>query len=96
MSQKTREKYGIRLPVMVDVAAAPAVIEGHGFGKDARVDSIVYAPPPAAAWNGLRRLWMVDGVAVDPQPAAPSLVVEVSLDSGRHVSPILPSVKVSA
>lgn len=41
--------------------------------------------PPGAAWNGIRRLWMVDGVACDPQPAAP-------LRSGTVG--VLPSVKV--
>lgn len=87
MSQKTREKYGIRLPALVDVAA-PA----HKFDSF----MIPAARKPEPVWNGLRRLWMVDGVAVDPQPAAPPALVEVSLDSGRHVSPIHPSVKVSA
>ena len=29
------------------------------------------APPAGAVWNGIRRLWMVDGVACDPQPPAP-------------------------
>ena len=62
----------------------------------------VYAPPVphGATWNGLRRLWMVDGVAVDPQPAEPrGPVVEFSLDSGRHYGPasaLPPAVKVSA
>lgn len=62
----------------------------------------VYAPPvpQGATWNGLRRLWMVDGVAVDPQPAAPrDPVVEFSLNSGRHYGPasaLPPAVKVSA
>ena len=90
MSQKTREKYGIRLPVMVDVG------RGTGLTAAARGEFAREAEAAAPVWNGLRRLWMVDGVAVDPQPAAPPALVEVSLDSGRHVSPILPSVKVSA
>ena len=98
MSQKTREKYGIRLPVMVDVAAVPAVIEGHGFDKGARVDAVVYAPPPAAVWNGLRRLWMVDGVAVDPQPAAPPapLAVLEMAPGARGPVPAPPSLSVEA
>lgn len=43
------------------------------------------APPAGAVWNGIRRLWMVDGVACDPQPPAP-------LRSGTVG--VLPSVKV--
>lgn len=27
-------------------------------------------PPPGAVWNGLRRLWLLDGVPLDPQPPA--------------------------
>ena len=27
--------------------------------------------PEGATWNNLRRLWMLDGVPVDPQPAPP-------------------------
>ena len=29
--------------------------------------------PEGATWNNLRRLWMLDGVPVDPQPAAPGV-----------------------
>lgn len=64
MSQKTREKYGIRLPVVDSssrAASAPAPA----------------APPPGAVWNNIRRLWMVDGVACDPQPAAPVGMAEI-------------------
>ena len=93
MSQKTREKYGIRLPVMVDAG------RGTGLTAAARGEFAREVEAAAPVWNGLRRLWMVDGVAVDPQPAAPSLSVEASLDSGRHYGPaaaLPPSVKVSA
>jgi hypothetical protein len=64
----------------------------------------VYAPPvpQGATWNGLRRLWMVDGVAVAPQPAPP---IEISRGDmtdaemrarGRALAALPPSVKVSA
>lgn len=94
MSQKTREKYGIRLPVMVDVG------RGTGLTAAARGEFAREAEAAAPVWNGLRRLWMVDGVAVAPQPAAPrDPVVEFSLNSGRHYGPasaLPPAVKVSA
>ncbi len=31
----------------------------------------VSKPPEGATWNNLRRLWMFDGVPVDPQPTPP-------------------------
>ena len=72
MSQKTREKYGIRLPVVDSVS------RGTGLTAAARGEFVreveapaPAAPPPGAVWNNIRRLWMVDGVACDPQPPAP-------------------------
>lgn len=32
-------------------------------------------PPAGAVWNGIRRLWMIDGVAVEPQPPAPGAMI---------------------
>lgn len=92
MSQKTREKYGIRLPVMVDVG------RGTGLTAAARGEFAREAEAAAPVWNGLRRLWMVDGVAVDPQPAAPPApvaVLEMPLGA-RGPVPAPPAVKVSA
>lgn len=97
MSKATREKFGLP-PLGAPRPAAAITIEGHGHDKGARVDAVVIAPPAGAVWNGIRRLWMVDGVAVEPQPAPP-LVVSFSLDSGRHYGPaaaLPPAVKVSA
>jgi hypothetical protein len=96
MSQKTREKYGIRLPVMVDVG------RGTGLTAAARGEFAREAEAAAPVWNGLRRLWMVDGVAVAPQPAPP---IEISRGDmtdaemrarGRALAALPPSVKVSA
>ena len=93
MSQKTREKYGIRLPVVVDTAA-PA----HKFDSF----MIPAARKPEPVWNGLRRLWMVDGVAVDPQPAPPIDILRGDMTDaemrarGRALAALPPSVKVSA
>ena len=50
------------------------------------------AEAAAPVWNGLRRLWMVDGVAVAPQPAAPVTGTVIESVGTR----LLPSVKVSA
>ena len=64
------------------------------------------APPVGAVWNGIRRLWMVDGVAVDPQPPPlskmaqvidPAATVVLHVDGARHrLEAIPPAVKVSA
>jgi hypothetical protein len=73
--------------------------ERYETGRKVEAAAVPAVVQVAPVWNGLRRLWMVDGVAVDPQPAAPSLAVEFSLDSGRLYGPASappPSVKVSA
>lgn len=73
--------------------------ERYEAGRKVEAAAVPAVVQVAPVWNGLRRLWMVDGVAVDPQPAAPKLAVELSLDSGRHYGPaaaLPPSVKVSA
>jgi hypothetical protein len=65
------------------------------------------APSPGAVWNNIRRLWMVDGVAVDPQPAAPVGMAEIRAGgrtigflefapSDVTVERVPPAVKVSA
>lgn len=74
--------------------------ERYEAGRKVEAAAVPAVVQVAPVWNGLRRLWMVDGVAVDPQPAAPrDPVVEFSLDSGRHYGPasaLPPAVKVSA
>lgn len=48
------------------------------FVREVEAASAPAAPPPSGAvWNNIRRLWMVDGVAVDPQPAAPVGMAEI-------------------
>lgn len=63
------------------------------------------APPAVAVWNGIRRLWMIDGVAVEPQPPAPSVRIadaETPWASGFNgpravvLGVVPPAVKVSA
>lgn len=107
MSQKTREKYGIRLPVMVDVgrgtgltaaARSEFACEVEVAASAHKFDSFMIpaARKPEPVWNGLRRLWMVDGVAVDPQPVAPPapLAVLEMVPGARGPVPAPPSVSV--
>lgn len=99
MSQKTREKYGIRLPVMVEQSSRGTGLTAASRGEFVRevgaATPAPAAPPAGAMWNGLRRLWMVDGVAVDPQPAAPPAPLAVQMVPGaRGPVPAPPSVKV--
>ena len=67
------------------------------------------APLRRPVWDAARGLWMLDGVAVDPQPAAPQPTVvferaiqRVNLADGLRFEPgktsidVPPSVKVSA
>ena len=59
------------------------------FAREVEAAAPVFVAP---VWNGLRRLWMVDGVAVAPQPAAPVTGTVIESVGTR----LLPSVKVSA
>lgn len=103
MSQKTREKYGIRLPVMVDV--------GRGTGLTAAARSefaceVEAAAPVAPVWNNISRKWFVQTgagmVPCDPQPPAPSLGLKVETVIGSPAfeaalrGDVPPAVKVSA
>jgi hypothetical protein len=103
MSQKTREKYGIRLPVMVDV--------GRGTGLTAAARSefaceVEAAAPVAPVWNNISRLWFVQTgagmVPCDPQPAPPVEILRGDMTDaemrarGRALASLPPSVKVSA
>lgn len=38
---------------------------------DERAAAVEVASRPDPVWNNLRRLWMLDGVPLDPQPAPP-------------------------
>lgn len=98
MSKATREKFGLP-PLGAPRPAAAITIEGHGHDKGARVDAVVIAPPAGAVWNGIRRLWMVDGVAVEPQPAPPvdGVPLVFFAHQAEHIgAAVPPAVKVSA
>jgi len=103
MSQKTREKYGIRLPVMVDVG------RNTDLTAVARDEAAREVEASAPVWNNISRLWFVQTgagmVPCDPQPAAPSLRIadaETPWASGFNgpraivLGTVPPSVKVSA
>ena len=49
--------------------------ERYEAGRKVEAAAVPAVVQVAPVWNGLRRLWMVDGVAVAPQPAPP---IEIS------------------
>ncbi len=76
--------------------------ERYEAGRKVEAAAVPAVVQVAPVWNGLRRLWMVDGVAVAPQPAPP---IEISRGDmtdaemrarGRALAALPPSVKVSA
>ncbi len=95
-------KHDKRAPVTLADPASPTRPEA-GFNGPRAVVVPAKRPPVDAVWNNIRRLWMADGVAVDPQPAPP---IEISRGDmtdaelralGRALaSHVPPAVKVTA
>lgn len=104
MSQKTREKYGIRLPVISEVSRGTGLTAAarNEFAREVEAA----APPAGAVWNNISRKWFVQTgagmVPCDPQPPAPSLGLKVETVIGSPAfeaalrGDVPPAVKVSA
>lgn len=100
MSQKTREKYGIRLPVISEVS------RGTGLTAAARDKFAHEVEAAAPVWNNISRRWFVQTdagmVPCDPQPDAPVEILRGDMTDaeirafGRALAALPPSVKVSA
>ena len=104
-----------RRPEPAAADLAPRDIHGGGDANDSppagAFKRVIAAASPAPWWNGIARAWMVAGpegapVRLDPQPAAPRMVLadpaspfrpELGFNGPRAVvSFVPPAVKVSA
>jgi len=63
---------------------------------DERAAAVEVASRPDPVWNNLRRLWMLDGAPVDPQPAPPQHVRGLGVGVGIQRLDVPPSLKVQA